>query len=141
MSFFSKKKFTAVLFSEMSGKITFNGKPVKNTNLHLSVGWNDGLGEINKSYKTDDKGYFYLPKIEQEIEIPPLAQFVSYQTILINHQGEPYKLWIASKDDIEEFTETEGKPINLICELTNSRKSIKTKVGLLGTLCTWDISK
>lgn len=139
MSSLKTKDIDAVLFSEMSGVITYNGEPATNVVLELSVTWNEDEN-ISKRFKTNANGEFFIPKIERKIATSPLIQLVISQTIGANYNNASYDLWIRSKRDIEEYTETEGKPANFRCELTDPLIRIEVENGQLGTPCKWEIA-
>lgn len=139
MSLIKTKKVDAVLFSEMSGTITYNGEPAERVVLDLSVTWNEDQN-ITQEFLANSKGEFLIPKIEKIIETSPLVQLVISQTIVAKYKGASYDLWIRSKRDIAEYTETEGKPANFRCELTDPLIRREVESGQLGTPCKWEIA-
>ncbi|WP_250460114.1 DUF6795 domain-containing protein [Microbulbifer litoralis] len=139
MSLIKTKEVDAVLFSEMSGIITYNGEPAEDVVLDLSVKWNEDQS-VNQKLRTNSKGEFSIPKIEKRIETSPLVQLVISQTIVATYKGVSYDLWIRSKRDTNEYTETEGKPKNFRCELTDPLIRIEVESGQLGTPCKWEIA-
>lgn len=140
MSFLKTKEVDAILFSEMSGMITYNGKPAENVILNLSVTWNENKN-ITQQFRTNAKGEFFIPKIERKIDTSPLVQLVISQAIVAQYNNTSYDFWIRSKRDTEEYTETEGKPENFRCELTDPFTRIEVKNGQLGTPCKWEVAE
>jgi len=137
MSLFSKEEEEIVLFSEMKGHITFNGKPVKNVKVERRVNWKDDIGD--KDYvSTDDDGYFLLPEIKQTIKLSGFTQFVVGQEIKIQNNGEEYFIWSMGKRTKNKYGELDGKPINFRCELTDDDQPFRLESGLLVTKCKWD---
>jgi len=140
MSFLPTKEVDAVLFSEMSGIITHNGKPAADVVLNLSVTWNENK-TIKQEFRTNARGEFSIPKIEEKIETSPLVQLAISQIIVAQYNDSSYDFWIRSKRDTEEYSETEGKPINFRCELSDPLRRIEVKSGQLGTPCKWELSE
>ncbi|MCW8127631.1 DUF6795 domain-containing protein [Microbulbifer halophilus] len=140
MSLIKTKEVDAILFSEMSGVITYNGKPAEGVVLNLSVRWNEDES-IKKTFKTGKNGYFQIPQIERKITTHPLVQLSISQIIIAHYNGESYKLWIRGKLDAKEHSETDGKPENFRCELTDPLIRVEVNNGQLGTPCKWEKSK
>lgn len=137
MSLIKTSETDAVLFSEMSGRITYKGEPAENVHLDLSVTWNEDEN-IKKTFKTDKNGFFLIPKIERKITTHPLVQLSISQKITAHFNGESYNLWVRGKLDAEEYSETDGKPDNFRCELTDPLIRVEVDKGLLGTPCKWE---
>ncbi|MFD1215806.1 DUF6795 domain-containing protein [Microbulbifer celer] len=137
MSLLKTSESNAVLFSEMSGKITYDGKPAEDVRLDLSVTWNEDEN-IRETFTTDENGFFFIPKIERKITTHPLVQLSISQKITAHFNGESYNLWVRGKLDSEEYSETDGKPVNFRCELTDPLIRVEVKKGLLGTPCKWE---
>lgn len=135
--FFGGEKKEAVLFSPLEGQITLEGKPASGAKIKLWLAWKDKEGETY-NYTTDNNGFFKIPKQTAIYTEDPLAQLVISQEITIEHEGQSYETWVMSKMEPAEFTELGGKPINLICELTNELVTIRGIRSLGGTICTWD---
>lgn len=69
---------------------------------------------------TDTHGVFRFPAIERGAGLLRLipAQPIMLQTIVIRYQGVQYEAWRHSKDSYDPNTELDGRPSNLLCELT-----------------------
>jgi len=110
-----------VLFSEVHGTVLKDGKPVEGAELIEKVVWSDNENEIPPQRAvTDAKGAFSFPAIERKAGLLRLipAQPTIQQTITIKYQGVEYTAWLHGKGSYNANTELDGKPINLVCELT-----------------------
>lgn len=110
-----------VLFSEVHGTVLKEGKPVEGAELIEKVVWSDNENEIPPQRAvTDAKGAFAFPAIERKAGLLRLipAQPTIQQTITIKYQGVEYTAWLHGKTSYNANTELDGKPINLVCELT-----------------------
>jgi len=110
-----------VLFSEVHGTVLKDGKPVEGAELIEKVVWSDNENEIPPQRAvTDAKGAFSFPAIESKAGLLRLipAQPTIQQTITIKYQGVEYIAWLHGKGSYNANTELDGKPINLVCELT-----------------------
>lgn len=110
-----------VLFSEVHGTVLKDGKPVEGAELIEKVVWSDNENEIPPQRAvTDAKGVFSFPAIERKAGLLRLipAQPTIQQTITIKYQGVEYTAWLHGKGSYNANTELDGKPINLVCELT-----------------------
>lgn len=137
MSLFSKSDEEVVLFSEMEGHITFDGKPVPNIKIERRVNWKDDVGEKDY-FETDDKGYFLLPEIKMNLKLSGFSQFVVGQEIKVFYKETEKFIWSMGKRAKYKYGELEGIPINFSCELTDEDKPMRLKNGLLVTKCKWD---
>lgn len=110
-----------VLFSEVHGTVLKDGKPVEGAELIEKVVWSDDENEIPPQHAvTDAKGAFSFPAVERKAGLLRLipAQPTIQQTITIKYQGVEYTAWLHGKGSYNANTELDGKPINLVCELT-----------------------
>lgn len=110
-----------VLFSEVHGTVLKDGKPVEGAELIEKVVWSDDENEIPPQHAvTDAKGAFGFPAIERKAGLLRLipAQPTIQQTITIKYRGVEYTAWLHGKTSYNANTELDGKPINLVCELT-----------------------
>jgi hypothetical protein len=136
--FFGKKsKVDVVLFSPLEGKLTFRGEPLSNTKIKLHISWKDKEGE-SFYYSTDTNGFFSIPKIKSEYEESPLAQLVIRQELTVEHDNNFYEVWTMSKMESAEFTELGGKPVGLVCEVTDDLTTVRGIRSLGGVACTWE---
>ncbi len=137
MSLFTHPEEEIVLFSEMKGHITFNGKPVAGATIERWIKWKDEKGEKD-TFTTGDDGSFYLPTIKVKAKLPKLAQFVVTQEIHVFYQNKKYPVWAKSKREKHEYSELDGIPVNFHCDLSDDLVPVKTKHGLLVTNCKWE---
>lgn len=126
-----------VLSSPLEGSITFEGKPAAKAEIVRILKWKDDVGET-ETYFTNEQGHFSLPLKKAKVRIPPLAEFVISQTILVRHAGQEFQIWGRSKRGTEIYGELGGRPVNFRCELTDEVEFIDVSDGLFGTSCKWD---
>ncbi|WP_259675329.1 DUF4198 domain-containing protein [Burkholderia pseudomallei] len=110
-----------VLFSEVHGTVLKEGKPVAGAELVQKVVWSDDEDKNPTQHTlTDRNGAFGFPVIESKAGLLRLipAQPTIQQTIVIRYQGVEYVAWMHGKGSYAANTELDGRPINLICELT-----------------------
>ena len=137
MSLFTLPEEEIVLFSEMKGYITLNGEPVKNAKIERLIKWKDDVGEKDY-FTTGEDGSFYLPTVTIKAKLPKFREFVIYQEIHVEYEGNKYPVWAKSKREKTEFSELDGMPLNFRCELGKKMEPVETKRGLLVTNCIWD---
>jgi len=125
------------LFSEISGVITLEGKPVANARL-VRIGDRDGAKSDEAT--TDANGNFRFPAMFERTAAKYLPQeFVVQQQIQAHFQGKEYAMWAGVKRTPEENTESRGKPLVVKCELNSATNSITVNRSVFITLCTWDV--
>ena len=131
-----------VLFSNISGTITIDGKPVSNARVVRRVRkahtTNDDL--IDET-TTDESGYFNMPVIRQKsiaAAIFPMA-FGAPQEIHVYYEGMKHKIWSGGKTDPAENAEARGKPLVVSCDLASEEKMITVNGGTIFTKCDWDV--
>jgi len=125
------------LFSEISGVITLDGKPVANAKLVRTANRD---GDITDETTTDEHGKFTMPAVyERTITKFLPMEFVVSQEIEVSHCGKKYKMWDGIKRKREENTESRGKPLVVSCELNSEEKHIRVDGAGFFTLCTWDV--
>ncbi len=135
MSLFTKTE-EVVLFSEMKGHITLNGKPVKGAVIERWIKWKDEDGEKDQ-FTTDDKGAFYLPAIKVNAKLPSFSQLVITQELKVIYQNINYNIWALSKMNKNEYGELDGKPVDFRCELNAEEKALRFENAYLLTNCEW----
>jgi len=135
MSFFSKAE-EVVLFSEMEGHITLNGKPVKGAVIERWIKWKDKDGEKDQ-FTIDDNGAFSLPEIKVNAKLASFSQLVISQELKVIHQNVNYNIWALSKMNKNEYGELDGKPVDFRCELSTEEKALRFKNSYLLTNCEW----
>lgn len=126
----------AVVFSEVTGQILSNGKPVKGAEVIRRVEYKELYSD---STTTDTNGYFKLPAIEQNrgFTLFP-SEFVVAQTIHVKTQQDEHQIWSNTKRAKQANSELGGKPLNLICDLQDGLKVFKEFGSILRTNCRWD---
>lgn len=132
------EKTEIVVFSPMEGRLLFEGRPVSDAELELWVKWKDKKGETYH-FRTDESGLFSIPRITDTYRDSPLAQLVITQEITVEYRGESYLIWTLSKGSGKLNVEFGGEPKNLVCELTEDLRPIRTDDALLGARCTWEV--
>jgi hypothetical protein len=133
----NSKRLKVVLFSAMEGKITFEGKSLPNTKIELWTAWEDKDGQTDVFY-SDEEGRFTIP--EKSVMYKPffLVQLVIKQKLTVFHEGEPTMVWYFSKKEPDAYTELDGRPEGLICELSDDPVIIRGNRSAGKTLCKWD---
>ncbi|GLQ97848.1 DUF6795 domain-containing protein [Dyella mobilis] len=109
-----------VLFSEVHGTVLINGRPVQGAELVETAAWSGNKRALQRTV-TDENGAFSLPAMKHRAGLRRLitAQPTVLQDILINYQGVQYVAWQYAKFSYDANGELDGRPINLLCELTN----------------------
>lgn len=125
------------IFSSMQGKLTFNGEPASGAKITRKVTWK-GKKEETDSTSAGDNGEFTFEVMNRELKRFFPAEFVAYQKIIVDYQGEQYLIWEMAKRETSEFGELGGKLVNFRCELTNEPDGADVPRGLLLTSCKWD---
>src|SRR5688572_12294402 len=135
MSFFNPGK--TCVFSAVRAQLTLNGEPVKNATVIRRWEWKDLQEETTK---TDEKGYFELPAVfESSISRMLPVELVIAQGLYVVIEEEERKFWSNSKREPEENAEFLGRPISLVCELTDEMKITREFGSRMHTLCKWNL--
>lgn len=125
------------LFSNMTGVITLDGKPVANARLVRTV--NLSSDETDET-TTDENGNFQLPAIFKRTVSKYLPQeFAANQQIIVHYNDKEYRIWSGVKRKPDENTESRGKPLDVKCELNSEETMIKVNNSPIFSLCTWDV--
>lgn len=135
MSLFPKKE--VVLSSPMKGTVTFKGKPAVGAIIKRTIRWQND-GEQTDSVISDKAGAFHFNLVKSSLRQWLPAEFVVYQDIYVEYQGDTYHIWVMSKREESNWAELGGKPVNFRCELTDAVERVEVDRGLLGTACKWD---
>lgn len=123
------------LFSEISGVITLNGKPVSDARLVRTVNRD---GAQSDETITDKKGYFKMPAVFERTVTKYLPQeFVVKQEIQVHYQGKQYPMWSGVKRRPEVNAESRGKPLVVECELSREKQLKQVNNSPIISLCTW----
>lgn len=126
-----------VLFSQMQGRLTYKGTPAANAKMIRHIIWKDETGEKEIFY-ANANGEFSLPSKRTKVRIPLLAEFNITQEIWVYYDDQEFGIWGISKEELGEYGELGGIPINFRCELTDECISHRKKYGLFATSCKWD---
>jgi len=139
MGFFD---FTKVcLYSEVSGVVTLNGKPVAGAEIVRTATWRDN--PYTDTTTTDAQGKFHLdPIFAHSIlrkYVLPIEPYIS-QMMAIHYQGKEHLAWKVSKRGYElndEFTDNKHHP--LTCELSEEPTMKDDPLLFLPvkTICKW----
>lgn len=142
MGFFDFAK--VCLYSEVSGVVTLNGKPVAGAEVIRKAWWPDEKLHTD-TITTDAQGKFHFAPmyvfslLSQYVP----AEVVIEQQMLIRYQSKDYPAWSGAKRDFDVKNEFEdSKPRTLICELTEEPVIKGEKFGLrtahsIETICKW----
>jgi len=126
MSFFTKQ----VLFSEVKGVVLNQGKPVTDAEVIRRYSYDDDWKE--EVIKTNKDGGFYFPKATStslfDMGFLP-SEIVVSQEIIIKYKDTSYDAWVFVRDNYDDGSELGIKSINLICDISNEPKQIKSKTG------------
>ena len=131
-----------VLFSEISGTITIDGRPVANSRVVRRVRKAHTVDtDLTDETTTDEHGYFAMPALKQKSLMAtflPMA-FGVPQELFVHYDGMEHKIWSASKMDPSDKAESKGKPLVVACDLTNEKKMIRVSGGTIFSKCQWDV--
>ena len=134
MSLFGFGKICA--FSELSGQVLLNEKPVSGVEIIRSFQIDSKKKE--DSTTTDAQGYFSFPaaytsSVNKFLPVEPGIK----QRIVIHHQGQEYLAWQTTKRNYDENGELK-KPIKLRCELTEEIDYREEDGQVIQGLCVWE---
>lgn len=125
-------------FSEISGVITKDGKPVKNAILTRTT---DREKVKTDQAITDENGFFSMPALYERSIAKFLPQeFVVSQTISVKQDnGDEVEIWSGIKRHKEENSESRGKPLVVQCELNSEETTVLVGSESFITRCSWDV--
>lgn len=122
-----------VLFSEVHGTVTREGKPVAGAELVQEVVWSDNKNDVPAAHThSDAAGRFHFPAVMHRPGVLRAVphQPVILQKIIIRYEGRDYPAWRHTKNSYEPNSELDGKPLNLECELTRAPDFEGTHYGI-----------
>ncbi|WP_237444745.1 DUF6795 domain-containing protein [Sinobacterium norvegicum] len=124
------------VFSPASGVLTLNGQPISNAKITRMVEWQKT--ETDET-TTDENGYFQMPGLyhRSATSLMPV-EFVASQSLVVEYEGQEYKIWSGVKRSSEENAELGGAELRLSCELTDELKTIRHGASLLRSNCNWN---
>jgi hypothetical protein len=106
-----------VIFSQVTGTVLDNGKPVAGAVIERQFEWNNE--KLTDTATTGAQGGFSLPPVTRQSSfmdrLLPSEPMVK-QTILIKHAGRAYKAWFHFKRNYDDNGEI-GRPIQMTCRL------------------------
>jgi hypothetical protein len=108
------------LFSEVSGTVVINGKPVSGAEVTQITLWSKP-GEVpDVTSRTDVQGRFSFPEITRPAGFFNLvpAEIAIVQKINISFEGKEYRGWLNTKSNFDREGER-GRPLRFVCELTH----------------------
>ena len=109
---------TNTLFSDVEGVVTINGKPCVAAKIEEKV-YNSNGDEITATTQTDERGHFRFMEVSENkglLSFLP-GEFVATQRLVIYHEGIEYLGWANTKRSPEPNSESDGKPLSMICDL------------------------
>ncbi len=111
---------TLYLFSEVNGIVLLDGKPVQGVEVTQEYNWHWKDEKASKVATTDAQGRFHFPVVTGKSMTAALPhQPVIEQTLRLSFQGKQYKGWLHGKDNYDDRGELNGKPLNLVCDLSD----------------------
>ena len=127
------------LFSNMTGVVNLDGKPVANVRLVRTINYNK---DIVDETVTDENGHFEFPAVFRNNyagKILPM-EFVVSQLIIAHHDGKEFEMWSGVKRKPEENAESRGKPLVVSCELgLEVAHHVSINNSPITSLCVWDV--
>ncbi|WP_347331323.1 DUF6795 domain-containing protein [Marinimicrobium locisalis] len=125
------------LFSEMSGVLTVNGKPVPNVRLVRTAKWQS---EQRDETVTDDHGRFHFPVMNERTVAKFLPmEFVASQQIDAHYDGEVIRVWGGVKRDPKPNAESKGDALIVACDLRAEESYIEVSGGIVFSRCEWNV--
>ncbi|MFV8780921.1 DUF6795 domain-containing protein [Microbulbifer sp. SA54] len=122
-------------FSEMHIAIQLDGKPANGAKVTRTVDWRK---EIVDEFNADENGEVTLPaQFETSFTKFLPMEFVSSQYITVEFDDKEYVIWNYAKREAALNSEMNGKPLKLVCELSNEAKTQRAFGSILSTPCTW----
>ena len=117
MSLFAKK----CLFSEVSGVVLSDGKPVVGAEVEHFYRWNGPDISNRITEHTDDEGRFAVDAVYDNAVMTyflPTSPSIQHE-IYIRYEGKEYEAYLLIKNNYEENCELADKPLSFICELND----------------------
>jgi hypothetical protein len=112
-----------VMFSEVSGRVLLEGRPLARKEIRQSFNWlgADG-GDVTTC--TDDNGYYRFPTLVSYEKQPKGEKdiFIN-QRISTIHDDRTVVLWSTTKYEFEDRGESGGFPVRMVHELTSESRT------------------
>jgi len=122
---------TNVLFSEVSGTVVLNGKPVEGATVVQVTLWSKP-GEVpDNTVTTDKNGQFSFPEISRSAGFSNLlpGEITIVQKINIEFEGREYRGWLNTKTNYEREGER-NRPLRFICDLNHTPSNTGDDFGV-----------
>ena len=122
-----------VLFSRVQGKVLDHGVPVPGAELIQKIVWSDeGADNSEVRTHTDAHGHFSFEPITRPAGLTRLVPHAPMilQTIRISHAGRTFVAWKHGKQTYDENSELGGKPLLLLCDLSNPPEQVDYHYGI-----------
>jgi len=124
------------LFSDTVGQVVLNGEPIEGATIKRSVIWQNKT--LEDTTVTDKSGNFHFnAKFTNSLSKFMPVEAVMTQNIVIQHNNNSYEAWKTNKRDFEENSELNGKPLNLICELSHESTVKEEGTQVIKGICQW----
>ena len=133
-----KKREAGCVFSGFEGQLLYEGEPAADAVLIRKYELFGRKGE-DKTI-ADAKGNFEFDSVFWEFTEPFMTPtgFLVHQQIFVQYQNTETQIWGGAKGKTHEFSEFNGEPTDLICELTNKPKRVDIEeYGFITTRCVW----
>lgn len=107
------------LFSEVKGVVTINGEPCTGARIEQKV-FNSNKDEVTAETETDESGQFKFDEVSESKGFADFlpSQFVVSQALIIHCEGNEYIGWANTKISADKNSESNGKPMLLVCDLS-----------------------
>jgi hypothetical protein len=122
---------TNVIFSEVSGTVIKNGKPVEGAKVLQITLWSKP-GEVpEKAVLTDKNGQFSFPEISRPAGFSNFlpGEITIVQKINIEFDGKEYRGWLNTKTNYEREGER-NRPLRFICDLDHTPSNTGDDFGV-----------
>lgn len=127
------------VFSQVEARVTKNGVPVKGAKVIRRWEWNSPKQDETT---TDENGYFQFPAVfEKSVSRLLPVELVIGQGLAIIVDGEEVGFWSNGKREHQENSEYGGKPMVLVCELSDEEELIEDYGSLMVTQCKLETRK
>lgn len=124
------------VFSEVRGVLLFKGQPAAGATIKRQVEYRTRDSDQTTA---DAAGVFSLPALYQRSAAKFLpAEFVAAQSLVVEYQGQEFRIWSNTKRRSEENAELGGRALDLRCELTDELQLHREFGSILRTNCRWE---
>lgn len=140
LGFFGGEKEAVYPASGFQGQVLYLGEPAVGALITRVFNQMDE-GDFVEQVVADDEGRFTFSSVAFEYSEPWLSpvSYQSHQSITVTYQNVEVEIWRGFKTGKGEYSEFSGIPKNLVCELTEQKRSIRVDLGFFGTKCHWGL--